>query len=96
MRHVGHLPRHYCPSFSFGRVENGGGSRREKKVAANGEGGGGPSEEEAQSLLKPRGVSFRSSGFETFVSTNLLCLALALFSSFIREPVVMRMWEWDT
>ena len=68
------------------------------KVAANGEGGGGPSEEEAQSLLKPRGVSFRVRGLKLlFGSTNLLCKwPPALFSSFIREPVVMRMWEWDT
>ena len=79
MRHVGHLPRHYCPSFSFGRVENGGGARREMKVAANGEGGGGPSEEELQESQagdSSRRVFFRSSGFRNlffvFVSTNLV------------------------
>ena len=68
MRHVGHLPRHYCPSFSFGRVENGGGARREVKVAANGEGGGGPSDSQKKNFKKAKqaGFFFGVRGFETF------------------------------
>ena len=72
VRHVGHLPRHYCPSFSFGRVENGGGARREMKVAANGEGGGGPSEEELQE--SQAGDSSRRVFFSEFgVSKPFFC-----------------------